>query len=117
MHEAIHVTACVGLGMLGASFSSLDSRTNIIETAWHIALGGTLAGLTYPTIIGAWPGLSWTLCLLPAFLVGFFVYGIAILMKKASVSVGGLQPADILDAIMRRNTPPKDGGNKGGGNA
>lgn len=103
MNESIQVTACVIMGMLGASFSSLDSRTKVLDTVWHISLGGTLAGLIYPTALGIWPSLSWMVCLLPGFLTGFFVYGIAVAMKRTSKRAEALRPEDILDAILRRN--------------
>lgn len=92
----VHVFACIAVAMLGASFSSLDKRTKVLETAWHVALAGTLGGLTLPTVKAFWPAIMWYVCLLPCFIAGFMVYGIAIALKKSSAKAEDINITDIL---------------------
>jgi len=87
------------LGMIGASFSSLDRAVKGKEMFWHLGLSLFLSGLTFCTLVSIWPGIYWIVWLLPSFVIGFCVYGIAVALKKNSKSA---EDFDVTKVIKKK---------------
>jgi hypothetical protein len=95
----IHALICALVGIAGAAFGSVDQKINIKQMLWHMGIAAFLCGLLCYSQHAVWPTLSWYICLLPSFLVGFIVYGIAVGMKRSNKTVEGV---DFVDVIRKK---------------
>lgn len=96
----------VAMGLLGASFSSLDRLTKIRETCIHLGLGGTMAGLSLPTVKAFRPEFPWFGCLVLGFLIGLFIYGLAVAWRKNDKRLEDTNVVDILQRKLDKEGKP-----------
>lgn len=95
----IHALICALVGIVGAAFGSVDQQVNIKQMLWHMGVAAFLCGLLCYSQHAIWPTLSWYICLLPSFLVGWIVYGIAVSLKRSNKTA---ETVDFVEVIRKR---------------
>lgn len=103
----VHIIVCIAAGVLGASFSSLDSRTNLAQTAYHVGLAAAISGFCPTTMKALCPQYPWYLGLIVCFFLGLFIYGIAIAARKFNKSIADLDTDAILNRKLNSNGEKK----------
>lgn len=99
MTTMLRALDCAVIGMIGASFSSLDRKVKGLEMYWHMCLALVFTGLFFTSAVAMWPNIHWLVWPLPCFVLGFSVYGIAVALRRGDKTVGD---TDIISIIKRR---------------
>jgi len=95
----LHVVCCAFVASAGASLSCLDRETKIRDMVKHVALSLFLGILIFFTIKAFWPKMPWYGSLLPCGLIGLLISGIAVGLRNADNSLGGVIPKIVKDRL------------------
>lgn len=96
----LRALACAIIGMIGASFSSLDKRVKGRDMYWHIFLAFFVCGVFFLSAYAMFPNYDWLVWALPCFFIGLCIYGIAVQYRKLDREAGEVD----LTKIIRKKT-------------
>lgn len=95
----LRAAACSVIGMIGASFSSLDKRVKGRDMYWHIFLAFFVCAFFFLSVTALLPEYQWLVWALPCFIKGLCIYGLAVQYRKIDKSAAD---ADISKIIKKK---------------
>lgn len=95
----LRAMACGIIGMIGASFSSLDKRVKGRDMYWHIFLAFFGCAFFFLSAYSFFPTYDWLVWSLPCLMIGLCIYGIAVQYRKVDKETG---EADLSKVIKKK---------------
>lgn len=92
----LQTTACAIAAGSGASFSSLDRLVPVRTMLWHVCLALIMGAMGLHFSKAMWPNVPWYGTVLPLFVLGFCIYGIAVALRRSDKTIGAIDPAAIV---------------------
>lgn len=99
MTTILHALTCAMFGIIGAAFGAIDRKVKGKQLLWHVSLAGIFTGLFFCLVVGMWPQLSFLVWLLPSFIGGICIYGIAVALRKTNRSV---EDVDLTEYLKKK---------------